>query len=587
MYHDLLFVLSGFPGDIFQEHAQKNSYSVVKVATGLSILSPAEEAFLNRDILPLASHVLYLKRFEDKDPEIFKSQVSSFYLQALRNALIQLLDSLALDVEKLEQEILTFPQTMSLAKIHAALLEWYIPFETITQTIYNISCFSAKLIDQFITISDSSGNEKTKHWFKFLADQLGLVFENQTRELLLNQKLVDPYNEYFIKNISEASLDFDRLPVTVISKDTAKKISYICRTMFIIKNRANRNSLDDNTSSLIKRFSEEPPFSIKNATEQINKMSQLASMMLIEFIGSNELFDFFEVVRNLYFLGDSATWIAFFSRVTQPIHARKYFHEISEHRYENTGISFKLKETKNHAADIDLNASLLEQSIYVCDEADKYVAPVNDAWGNVEKNKSPLAKLSLSIVVSHPFNLIFDEWSMQRYNIIWRFLTRLTSLHDKVVNLRPLRNSSVRIWEIKRVINALQTYICSDVIEPLVDQYFCRKVLANKDFEKVVESHRQLLLMIVQQSFLLSTTLFSIFVSLLDEIDNFCEKSVDTEDQASYTKFKSLISVLFAMVSKRLHNQHTNKNVEIKYLRKFLLRLDYNDYFKNTLTKQT
>ena len=46
MYHDLLLALSGFTGDIFIEESQKESYPIVKIATGLSLISPAEEAFL-------------------------------------------------------------------------------------------------------------------------------------------------------------------------------------------------------------------------------------------------------------------------------------------------------------------------------------------------------------------------------------------------------------------------------------------------------------------------------------------------------------------------------------------------------------
>lgn len=406
MYHDLLLALSGFTGDIFIEESQKESYPIVKIATGLSLISPAEEAFLNRDILPLAGHVLYLKRFSDEDPEIFRKSKPLFYLQALRNALALFLDAYADEIEDLEQEVLSSTWQMSLAKIHSMLIDWYIPFETIATCIYNTAKFDATLIDKFITIADSSGNQKTNYWLKFLADRLALVFESQTKELLKNQNLIDPYEEYFIKNISDVNIDFTKLPLTFISKQTAKKISYICRTMFIT-NKVNEKN------SLVSKIAKQEEFNMSNATEVVENMASIASRHLLEFIGSDELFDFFEVLKNLFFLADATVWIEFIERVKQPVHARKIFNEISDQEYEKYGVEFSLKEDANKADNAEYNKNCLEQSFYHVEELEKYVAPVNDAWGKNPKNKV-LAMLSLEIKIPHPFDLIFDEWAIEK-----------------------------------------------------------------------------------------------------------------------------------------------------------------------------
>lgn len=174
---------------------------------------------------------------------------------------------------------------------------------------------------------------------------------------------------------------------------------------------------------------------------------------------------------------------------------------------------------------------------------------------------------------------------MQRYNLIWRFLLRLADINNKITNLRPIRLVSPRIWELKRVVNALQTYICSDVIESLMKEKFDKSSLKNQDFETLVESHRQFLLVAVQQSFLLSSTLFSIFTNMLDTIDTFCENSEMEDHVESYESFKEYLSVLFALLKRRGETYQANKTNEIKFLQKFLLRLDYNNFFKSLLTK--
>merc|ERR1711976_429694 len=119
MYHDLLFALSGITGDVFQEKPQKNSYSIVQVAAGLEFLEVCEEALLNRDILPLASHVLFLKRFVDQNPDHASSTVQrSFYLFILQHAVEEILDTYQTDLEKLETELLDAPESANLAQVH-------------------------------------------------------------------------------------------------------------------------------------------------------------------------------------------------------------------------------------------------------------------------------------------------------------------------------------------------------------------------------------------------------------------------------------------------------------------------------------
>lgn len=606
MYHDLLFALSGITGDVFQEKAQKNSYSLVQVAAGLEFLEVCEEALLNRDILPLASHILFLKRFIDQNPDHDKKSVESlknsqhlknpensanvqrsFYLFVLQHAIEEIVDTYQEDLEKLEEILLDKPERANLTIVHNSLLPWYVPLERIATTLFRIlnkNSFNPKIIDDFNTIADSSGNTQTQEWFRFLASKCTQVLENQTRELLFNYNLVDPYNEYFIvlkaqnnknsKNqehtLKDYEIDYEKIPTTILNNSTAQKIGFIVRTLHIIKN-------DPSTqyTHLSDFFSTEDrkSFSIKNADKILENMKTHANKNLVQFIGKDNISRYFDVMRRIFFLGDTVTWTGFMNNLENPHHATKLFGKLSDGKYEEFDIKFKVVDAESKKANL---AADLDQSLIIADNIPEFTASnACDVYETVDSSNI-LSKLNVIVKPKYPFNLIFDEWSIERYNVFWRFFLRLRDISEK---LKQLHRYSPKIMEINFVLSNLTSYLYTDVLASLINEYFSETKLYSEDFELIVRSHREFLLKAMQQCFLLSKMLFSQISELLNCIDRFCEKSQQKDDGEEYLRFVKILAVLFGLLTKSTRLNRVKSGSEDRLLKMLILRLDFNHYF--------
>lgn len=412
MYHDLLFALNGLTSDIFQEKYQENSYNLIVVATGLDYIDPCEEAILNQKILPLASHILYLQRFIDIDNDKYlkivdnsdseteefdensEARFSSYYLLVLRNAVEQILDHYNASLIKLENILLSDPEKASLSKVDLILIPWYHTISTLAITLYNYERkkFNSHIIDEFNTIADSSGNYHTKRWFKYLANKTSSVFINQTKELIFQSDLIDPYHDYFIENLTDFSINWSKIPETIISKKSAKDIVFIARTNQVVKQSscgfldhqtgestarnqnfgANLAAETENNNTFASKFSTEPYTSIFDKSEHENykfllstieadleKLKIKANEELIKFVGKHKILAFLSIIKKLFFLNDSTSWKEFLCNITtcNANLASRKFSESSNFYYDSIVLS---QQIEKYTLDLISDGSILD-----------------------------------------------------------------------------------------------------------------------------------------------------------------------------------------------------------------------------------
>lgn len=666
MYHDLLFALNGITGDIFKEKYQEKSYNLIVVAQGLDFIDSAEESILNKEILPLASHVLYLKRFidvDDDNDQKTESRPKSYYLLVLRNAVELILDHYNTSLIELENTLLADPSRASLPKVNGTLLPWYMPISTLALTLYNYEhsaqfgkknqqkklAYSSNIIDEFNTIADTSGNYHSQRWFKFLANKCTSVLINQTKELIFKSELVDPYGDYFIKDLINFEIDWRKVPDTVLSRKSAKDIVFIARTNQVVKDNKLRHNYipnrdhsdtdldgtfddsDDPTVTSIFHSEEHKnykfiPLTIENDLE---KLKEKANEELIKFIGRDKILKFLNIIKQLFLLNDSSSWKEFLNKMHQinPIMASKKFADASNYIYEDydVNLNYVLPDTTENSFDVTLGVGLPKQGLqglpeknldqtFVGDDEHHYnetSKKLCDVYGIIEasgpngsdkevkyssKLTTNLSRLHLSIKVPYPINLVFDEWSMERYNYFWRLLLRLSKTEYDLEQLyTSLKVKSTRLTEILFIIRNFRAYLFDDVISSLLDEFFTENKMFNKDFEVVVNSHRQFLLRAMQQSFLQSKTVFSLISRMILTIENYVKKTeilfksspsmTTNDDIESYQEFEKLLAVLFNLLKKQ-SNFNQTKNNEGRFLEMLLLRLDYNRYFSRQLEKR-
>jgi len=624
MYHDLLFALSGITGDIFKEKYQENSYNIVIVSAGVNFIDAAEESILNLEILPMAGHILYLQRFVDGDDESDKVDYS-YYRMVLKNAIEHMIDSYNKSLVELEQLLLKAPQEASLTKVHNILLPWYIPIATLASTIYNFEKrgkFSPKIIDEFNTISASSGNYQTKKWFLFLADKCSSVFVNQTKEVLFHSTLIDPYQDYFIKDLKTFNVNWNNVPETVLSKSAVRNIIFIARTNVVVK--VNKDKF---IFSSIKNFKSFENMSIKdeifpsifsadecdhfvsnwhNLETNLENLKIKANQELIKFIGKDKIANYFNTIKNLFFLADSFTWDQFLENLSNATQATKIFNLVSNDKYEQHDITFVVNKNEKETADeTSLDTTFVGDDGQNFQKSTEYVC---DIYKMIKSSNSNLEKLNLTINVPYPMNLIFDDWSMERYNYFWRLLLKLNFIEFQFNELlsESSKFKTLDVHTILFVIKNLRGYLYTDVVSSLLTEFYTDKKLFSNDFETVINSHRQFLLRAMQQSFLLSKTLFKLLAQMLQFADNFAsahfklnlleqnKSRMDFDDYNSrrtkiaslinenFTEFEKILIVLFNML-KQQNFQNKNRNTEGRFLEMLLQRLDYNLYFSKKL----
>merc|ERR1712062_629704 len=137
---------------------------------------------------------------------------------------------------------------MNLAKVQKHLLPWYAPMTILSLTLhpYVIRAnhesgknslpkkITATIIDTLHTVAETNGNFHCQRWFTFLANKCSNIFINQTKELLFKSELIDPFNDYFLLNVTNFEVNHRIVPSTLVSQKMVKDIIFIARTNRVV-----------------------------------------------------------------------------------------------------------------------------------------------------------------------------------------------------------------------------------------------------------------------------------------------------------------------------------------------------------------
>ncbi|RZF35753.1 hypothetical protein LSTR_LSTR012051 [Laodelphax striatellus] len=557
--------------------------------------------------------------------------LNGLYLQAFCFGLQTVLTPYSEKVVELEKDALKDPH-LSLSSIHTQVdcySQLLAMLSNMIDEIRENDIHGCKLM-KYTCRHLSTGVESLRNSLIQITVSLHAILVNQLTDWLLYGKIIDPYEEFFIKakpapivdndttlrserttaTVAESEgfgstqtakpsleyyLDEDFLP-PFISFSTAHKIFYIGKTVQLFTS----NPYDDSEFKKNSIFEKEEVELVKSLQEcsfqdtlssdsTISKLESSVTQKLWS-LAMNEagLMGQLKAIKDFYLLGRGELFVDFLSNVG--------------HLLLNAPSSLTVRELNvalvNSARSVQLNDEAILEKF-------NFSIPPKDSCPPEVKIKQVL---SLSYEASWPLHLFFSPIVVQNYNILFRYFLRVKQVQ---LNLHSVWITDVKIkekrltdrsWQLRKdlmfLVENLQCYLQWDVVE---SEYSALVIVLQKsqDFEMIRQAHHKFLYNILIQSFLMpveakcdtSTGLLlpssakgrrhSVNVCLnqiLDLSEAFCQLISQSEYnveelEGMAEKLNHCINILMKLIS-NLRNQ-----ISGMHLSKLLLRLDYNHYF--------
>uniref|UniRef100_A0A0L8I2S4 Gamma-tubulin complex component n=1 Tax=Octopus bimaculoides TaxID=37653 RepID=A0A0L8I2S4_OCTBM len=337
MLHELLFALSGYPGNIFVDNGDK-----IQVQKGLPFLHSAEEKALNR-LCQLATHFKMFKGFINKysfcnfHPDSAGSttgEMHGIYLMFLCSGLNTLLEDYQNDILELEKSALADPH-LPVSEVLLKLQHYELLFPALSSFLTELKQHEAHgcyILDR-IHKASISGIPVVKQTFESLLSTChGPLFKHLCAWMLYG-KLMDPYKEFFIQESHEANArsceqeennqDAKKQVVYVIRADllpsyigyqVAKKILFVGESIKMFDTqkltpeiKKLENSLrkgQENFSKDLFRLSQEKNFNQINFRETVNAVRGfVAEQLWLLVVEDSDIFGQLKLLKDIFLFG--------------------------------------------------------------------------------------------------------------------------------------------------------------------------------------------------------------------------------------------------------------------------------------------
>ncbi|KAI8970460.1 gamma-tubulin complex component protein [Mycotypha africana] len=290
MLHELLFVLLGYPGDVFKPSPasiSSETATTFAIPSEFPLLHPTERASLNRlgqlgwNFYKISEAISQIREASSKHHS--KSRTSTLsdisygsYIQAFTTSLENVLNQYRTAVLELEKEILddtlgAGSNIVPLTLLTANLSRWEmtLPFlwKQLIQPIIlstketagdgNIpNYYGCRIFDLILYHLKTTGVYEIRHILQTILEDLDAVLRRQLTTWMVYGQLIDPHNEFFIS--SDYKVNKELLPQH-IPYSVAESILFVGKAIAIVNHQSQQQQLNSNNSKQQRRWEETIP----------------------------------------------------------------------------------------------------------------------------------------------------------------------------------------------------------------------------------------------------------------------------------------------------------------------------------------
>nr|XP_002121664.1 gamma-tubulin complex component 4-like [Ciona intestinalis] len=655
MLHDLLFALSGYPGDIFKE----TTSGKVEVAAGIPNLSPNETSALNY-LLHLSTRYIFFKKFISCNTSAITlpgQEVSSdglkrgCYLKAFCSGLEHVLTPYRECLLNIEKEILK-DLHLSLLFVQQETDNYHYLFDALYDVITTIKSRKAHGCQILEALARASvcGNEFVRDSILAITQRCHVVMYNQLSSWLLHGILIDRHLEFFIEETFEISRtndtnedEFEETSIvqqkdkfqlrlsflpSYIAPRVANVICFVGTSLHLFESDGKNHTFGSTSCKTVKKKSsdlqsilqgKDTEFvadlnALKQAKEFINQdfeicIDKIRSVVARELwelcVEHAQLVSNLYMLKDFYLLGRGELFLVFLDEAG-PI-LKNPPSRVTQHDVQQAFLRSAAKIQMEDEKPFDLFSLTITQK-----QANR-----STSFVSVDKMDTGWACLGMDFKVTWPLHTVFKPAVLEKYNHLFKFLLRVKRTQAALQRIwltqmeaRQGKDNSedypdsddatteMLQWKCRRdmqyFVDNLQYYLQADVLE----SHFTRLLekIRNtsekqRDFEAITTAHDNFLNALLAQCFVLSNTVCSNLIEILDICHQFCElmtaspllhsKEHIPQQVQELWKLFSNKAVVFFQVLTRVCTHQGNPHVA-----QLTLRLDYNRYFSSMTIKK-
>lgn len=633
MLQEFLTALNGITGDIFVE----DDNGIIKIIDELPFIVPSEQSLMN-EVCILGTYYKRMQRFINTfSSPLINKDTSGLYKVSLSHGVAVAIEEYRNDLLLIQKELL-IDQFLLVSYIKAKLNDYFILFPTLWKIL---DCVNKKnlngcqLLDAIFK-NIPVGNPKIKSILNKILNRCNHVFFRQLSAWILRGALLDPYHEFFIEAVLEAtekksSIATNKAEPILIDNMAKSELTALvyesterqraksfkineknipCYIPFSLVNKIlfigeSVHFFDKNRESiLINDWTDSSECGNKLENELSEKFSQqLNDLQLLE--GFN-LLKVQEVIENVEKYMMKRMWSLL---VEENRFLEEYHSEVKDFLLLGRGELFMVFITNMEKNMINCSISSSTESSINIEFLKAARAVLLDKESTITKFRFVLNRnsgagglkwedIDVTYKVRWPFHIVFTGELLKSYNDLFRFLIMLKRTQmrlNALFSIKRLRGlAHVGQWQLRNhmsfFMNNLQYYIQVDVIESQMS-IFGRKVADHEDIEVLKASHEALVNTLKAHSFLFNGTIHAGIVNICDVCGQFASlielmhASVDGDHrheadgvnarlQGLQQRFQSLSTTLYNILSNVEGHSAANP-----HLRQLLVILDFNSFF--------
>ncbi|XP_076806499.1 gamma-tubulin complex component 4-like [Clavelina lepadiformis] len=492
MLHDLIYALSGHPGNVFKETSVGN----FEVVAGLPYISPNEEAALNR-LLILGTRFMYFQKFmKAHTSTLYSHSVSGAvvadglrqgcYLKAFCHGLQKVLSGYQHCLLEIEKEILADPH-LSLLYIQCQTDKYHVLFDTLADLIATIKSrrnHGCQILN-VLHMQSRSGNMFVKECILEIMYHCHAVMYKQLGSWLLHGLLTDRHSEFFISKKSiqnpsfpeysgagvklmerftkpekhEFEVSFEYLPA-YIPPSTAHVICFIGSSLHLFQADKQDFCWDvvnqDSRLAKIQSLSKDNDFKLAGIlhdreSEFLNDILklQLAKEFIVKdfemcmdkircavakelwtlCIEQAQLVSYLNMLKDFYLLGRGELFLVFIDEAA-PI-LKNPPSRVTEHDVQQAFL--------RSAAKVQIEDEMPFQLFHLTIKSTSQDKSQPSPFINVNTVDDGWAHLGMSFKVKWPLHTIFKPNILEKYDHLFKFLLRV----------RRVQSALLRLWSVQ------------------------------------------------------------------------------------------------------------------------------------------
>ncbi|XP_054711402.1 gamma-tubulin complex component 4-like [Uloborus diversus] len=631
MFHELLAALNGLPGSIFMIQMTKFSMFHLffkflvrlmkalfhfKVSSSIPNLNPAEQNILER-LCSLGSKCKYLSEFvktHQSSNAFEKYDMYGLYLDLFCSGLDDVLEVYRHELILMEEEIL---KDSFLPLTYFLNLEKYQPLLKvlcdIVSELKKEKVHGCGILD-LLHKHASSGDSLQEMSINKILQKCHSVMFRQVFCWMMNGYIEDPYLEFFIQpecsekrnsgvppfvNTAEMDLKEPRyilkpsLLPSYIPNGLAAKILFVGEYVSVLGAAEDSNAYtlfqkkEHSFEKKIEELLSEPEFSQLSFETTIDGIRKCAAEHLWQLIVKKaNVIDHLKIMKDFYLLGRGELFLSFIDKASNLL---------------------RMPVTTTAESDVNKIFQMITHQMFPEDDptTDKFRVILQakvKKGGEVDKESLSKTKLetgwsSIGLLydVPHPLHVLITSSTIDRYNVIFRFLLSVRKVQMELhqcwalqMRMKTARHepSFMLLWQLRShmsfLIDNFQYYILVDVLESCFSNLM-EKMESVKDFEEIQQYHDRFLCSLTSQCFLELHTVYNFFIEIFDLCSSFCSlmNRLDTTiTQRDISQFENLKQSFQRKTDLLLRTLSGVRSRQVSpHLAQLLLRIDYNGYF--------